>query len=373
MDQPLPDRSQELWTSLTRNLPPVRVVKGLAPSMSAWSEPDDALTAAALGAARQTPARTPMDRELWKECDDPRGMFLFVWGFDHKGRPADFPVPGSRKLRLLACNVVRMRFHRDRVDASDDCWGNLVANEQWADGAWADGPPPAALFSFGPFAHHKAVNPADLCWVVTDTRPWNTPDQSRPPFSTNDRVEVAAIVRDMMGDPWSLPKTETVEESCPHCRGAGEVRDQWSADLTRCPACDGLKFIRRPRSPWADPTAVALAHAAYDSRREDGTLDGIAVQILADRVEENGCDEPELLRHLREGDTCLKCGGSGSYHSSVTSDGRFDHPCLGCAGTGRAPHRRGCWAIDLMRLQPPERPRYGLMNPADVPGAAPFG
>jgi hypothetical protein len=63
------------------------------------------------------------------------------------------------------------------------------------------------------------------------------------------------------------------------------------------------------------PQVVALAQAAYDNRDlPSGTLDPARLAVLADALEEAGCDQADLLAHLR----------------------------------GPGPHVRGCWAVDLL-------------------------
>jgi hypothetical protein len=66
---------------------------------------------------------------------------------------------------------------------------------------------------------------------------------------------------------------------------------------------------------WRTPDAVALARAAYDERQlPAGTLDTARLVVLADALEEAGCDSADLLNHLRQpGD-----------------------------------HVRGCWAVDAI-------------------------
>jgi hypothetical protein len=59
---------------------------------------------------------------------------------------------------------------------------------------------------------------------------------------------------------------------------------------------------------WNDGTVVKLAQGIYDDRAFD------RLPVLADALEEAGCDNAEILSHLR---------GSG-------------------------PHVRGCWAVDLL-------------------------
>jgi hypothetical protein len=66
---------------------------------------------------------------------------------------------------------------------------------------------------------------------------------------------------------------------------------------------------------WRTPDVVALAEAAYDERLlPSGHLDPARLSILADALEDAGCDDAKLLRHLR----------------------------------GPGPHTRGCFVIDLL-------------------------
>jgi hypothetical protein len=59
---------------------------------------------------------------------------------------------------------------------------------------------------------------------------------------------------------------------------------------------------------WRSPTVAALAGAIYDERAFD------RLPILADALEEAGCDHPDVLAHCR----------------------------------GDGPHVRGCWVVDLV-------------------------
>jgi hypothetical protein len=74
----------------------------------------------------------------------------------------------------------------------------------------------------------------------------------------------------------------------------------------------------RPVTPdpaWSTPQVVALAQAAYGQRElPAGTLDTARLAVLADALEEAGCDQADLLAHLR----------------------------------GPGPHVRGCWVLDLV-------------------------
>jgi hypothetical protein len=66
---------------------------------------------------------------------------------------------------------------------------------------------------------------------------------------------------------------------------------------------------------WLTPPVRKLAQAAYDNRLlPSGLLDNAGLAILADALEEAGCDNADILSHLR----------------------------------GPGEHVRGCWVVDLL-------------------------
>ncbi len=89
-----------------------------------------------------------------------------------------------------------------------------------------------------------------------------------------------------------------------------EDRDQANRDLAVLLRCIfGNPFRPVAFDPrWRSETAVALATGIYDLRAFD------RLPILADALEDAGCDSLDLLNHLR----------------------------------GPGPHARGCWAVDVV-------------------------
>jgi hypothetical protein len=77
-------------------------------------------------------------------------------------------------------------------------------------------------------------------------------------------------------------------------------------------------FHHQPRRPtfrqWRVPEVLTLAQAIYSRQGPTGALEGDALLVLSDAVEEAGCTDADLLAHLRS---------------------------LG-------QHVRGCWALDLV-------------------------
>jgi hypothetical protein len=118
-------------------------------------------------------------------------------------------------------------------------------------------------------------------------RIWQTPGkQNRDRWAEDDAIRLAAtaaeggvqaaLLRDLFGNP---------------CR-----------PVTLSPA-------------WRTPEVLALAQAAYDNRTlPAGTLEPARLSVLADALVDAGCDNGDLLGHLR----------------------------------GQGPHVRGCWAVDLL-------------------------
>ena len=65
---------------------------------------------------------------------------------------------------------------------------------------------------------------------------------------------------------------------------------------------------RRASSAWLTPTVAAIAAGTYQDRAFD------RLPVLADALEDAGCDQSELLAHCRSG----------------------------------GPHVLGCWVVDLL-------------------------
>ena len=86
--------------------------------------------------------------------------------------------------------------------------------------------------------------------------------------------------------------------------------------------CDLIRdIVGNPYQPVAlnpasrTPTVTALATAAYEGRHlPAATLDRDRLAVLADALEDAGCDNADILTHLR----------------------------------GPGPHVRGCWALDIL-------------------------
>jgi hypothetical protein len=168
------------------------------------------------------------------------------------------PLATERKLLLFACECQRRIWHLLEADAPSRTW--VVPLESYADGHLA-----------------RTLLPADL-------------------------VEVAAID---VANRWARDAI-LVNFRASHSLDGDEIRAQ--ATLAR-DLFGPLPFRPVALSPeWRTDTAVALARQMYESR------DFGAMAILADALQDAGCDSADVLDHCR----------------------------------GPGPHVRGCWVVDLV-------------------------
>jgi hypothetical protein len=220
-----------------------------------------------------------MTEREWQGCDDPEMMLEFL-----EGKASD------RKVRLFACACWRHLFEQLAVSP----WGRKAVDVA---GLFADGKvgldelqeAEAAATSTGASAAASAKGGAHAAYLSADLAKYAVRDhasvivpaeEDHPAFAAGGEVEVAKerwaqanLLRDIFGNPLRL---------------LPQVNPAWLA--------------------WEGGTVPKLAAAVYDERAFD------RLPVLADALEEAGCDAVELLDHLR----------------------------------GPGPHVRGCWAVDLL-------------------------
>jgi hypothetical protein len=267
----------------------------------------------------------------WNLSSDPRGMLEFLRG----------NVRGNeRKLRLFSVAVVRrvwgfltearsmravdsverladgLASPEEHKAAADDAWDAVPQSYEAARAGWKIAPWYAARAASGVAFLHDAIWDTALytAWsaaaaVATEGLDWED--------GTWDRALRAAWVASgydpLEGEDWDeVRSSDAVWEmgwdsftSFP--RWATERREQ--AALLR-DVFGPLPFRQVRIDPsWRTPNVVALAATSYEERRFDD------LPVLADALDEAGCDDPEILGHLRQ------------------------------PGPG---HIRGCWALDLV-------------------------
>ena len=204
-----------------------------------------------------------MNEAEWLACADPQKMLAFLRG-----------KASERKLRLLACACCRRGWPLLADERSRQA---VEVAEQYADGI-VNGRGLRFAFSCAADAFAYAA-------------PTHTADAQAAAGAANAaRPEAGYYAR------YVTPRKEH----------PGPLRDLFGP----------LPFRPVTVSPgWQTPQVVAQAQAAYDERElPAGTLNITRLAVLADALEDAGCDQADLLAHLR--------------------------------GTGL--HVRGCWAVDLL-------------------------
>jgi len=219
-----------------------------------------------------------MTESEWLACTDPQQILEFV-----RDRASD------RKRRLFTCACCRRVWDaltdqrsRSAVEAAERYADGLAGREELAAQAEAAEAPASAVasarareavVSLVPHVTQAALAAAGERADATIWAAWATSEATRVP--DQERRHQCALLRDLF-NPFR-PVT--------------------------------------PEPAWSTPQVVALAQAAHEQRElPAGTLDTARLAVLADALEEAGCDQADLLAHLR----------------------------------GPGPHVRGCWAVDLL-------------------------
>jgi hypothetical protein len=213
----------------------------------------------------------------WLACTDPRAMLAFLGD-----RASD------RRLRLFACGCCRAvwdrltEFSRTAVGVAERYADGLAGGEELDTAGWTvenrldlfpgEVPFDPGFWACGRRIGHDAGECARRC-ADTTAPGWEFVDADydarRASRAAEAAVAQAVLARDIFGNPF---RPVTADPS------------------------------------WLTITVVALARQVYE------TSDFSAMPILADALQDAGCDNAEVLGHLR----------------------------------GPGPHARGCWVIDLV-------------------------
>jgi hypothetical protein len=212
-----------------------------------------------------------MTESEWLECTDPTPMLEFLRG-----------KASERKLRLLCVALCR---HIWDLLTDADCRNAVEVTERFADGLATQDELESAY-----------SNTTTATTAANKAAGW-TADS---PFQFYHASETAVCVLDAV----------TLFAR----RSSFDVENQIHIGIL-------LDLFGNPFRPvsidpdWLTPTVITLAQSAYEERiMPTGELDAARLAVLSDALEESGCDDEEILNHLRS------------------------------AG----PHVRGCWAIDLL-------------------------
>ena len=207
-----------------------------------------------------------MTEAEWLEAGDPLAMLRFL-----DKRLSD------RKFRLFACACCRRFWHmlscppaQPAVEAAERYADGLISGRQLADIAcdrWSEIEPIAGISADKVLRAVQAAAAVSRGYRAAIWESFGYIQQV-----DEDQRAQANLLRDLAGNPYRTPHLQ--------------------------PAC----------LTWNDSTVVRIAQAIYDDRAFNH------LPILADALEDAGCDDAVLLAHCR----------------------------------GAGPHVRGCWAVDLL-------------------------
>jgi hypothetical protein len=135
-----------------------------------------------------------------------------------------------------------------------------------------------------------------------------------------DGANAGAVLFTLLGSWWGSTERDIDEAKHSPSRSRWLDESVWVSECARmcqivreCFA-DVFDRVKLDRS-WLTTTVRELAESAYHNRDPDeGTLEPVRLAVLADALQDAGCDSSTLLDHLR----------------------------------GPGPHVRGCWALDLV-------------------------
>jgi hypothetical protein len=245
-----------------------------------------------------------MTEEQWLSCTDPTPMLR--WLRTQEGKLSE------RKGRLFACACGRGIWHLLTEQRSRDA---VERAERYADGL--DGE--ASLLS----AHQAATHAYQSARTpVSRASCRSAVDCTAPEFFPRERYSARNdLVLTGVADA-AAEAGEAAAQALAFTIDSVVLSAAWSAALANVKGTQsqvlrdicGNPFRPRPGLDaawlgWGGGTVVSLARAVYEERRWGET------PVLADALEEAGCDDAEMLGHLRR------------------------------QGPG---HVRGCWCLDLV-------------------------
>jgi hypothetical protein len=250
-----------------------------------------------------------MDEREWMTCTSPQEMLEYL-----KGKASD------RKLRLFACACCRRIWHHLSDHRSREA---IEVSEQYADGLvvrdrlqGAETPAAIATFdAWGPaysascaaaLAATASIREKDLAPALYAAVRAAEAVASQAAETAHRAAEGAtASSNTIMLFEATAREAKTVAEADEHADQAALLREIFGNPF-RPAAID---------STWRTPTVLSLAQAAYENRiLPAGELDTSRLAILADALEDAGCNSADILAHLR----------------------------------APGPHVRGCWPVDLL-------------------------
>jgi hypothetical protein len=177
--------------------------------------------------------------------------------------------------------------------------------------------------SIKPHEDHHEVIASTIEEVGTYTYP-ETGETVGPAWLLRDcsvkdqyKERAAALLRDIAGNPW---------------------RRHWRSDQLKNSSQESRVLWVQPVLTWREGTVLRIAQAIEESRDFD------RMPILADALQEAGCEDDDVLCHCRGQERCPECGGRSGGEQVYC---QRSPNCTGWIAL-RGPHVRGCHVVDLL-------------------------
>jgi hypothetical protein len=220
----------------------------------------------------------------WLVSADPREMFDFIAG-----------NTSERKLRLFACACCRQVWPEMEKDITFQKAIELA--EQFADGLVSQ----ATMLA----ASEAADEASQLAFDRNDAIGCCAGGAALFAAAENIREEAGSVIVNVL---YTLPETDSHGQSQLRTRLATLLRDAVRIPSTSVGSL--AKWLT-----WNDGCVNKIAQAIYETPGLPvGVLDNGRIGVLADALEDAGCDDADILAHCR----------------------------------GDGPHVRGCWVVDLL-------------------------
>jgi hypothetical protein len=227
-----------------------------------------------------------MTEAEWLACEDPTEMLLFI-----KQRRGMRKHTKQRKQRLFSVACCRRIWH---LIVNDQCWRCIEAVERFADDQATSEELQAAEADATAIWLKNAANNALLAC-------------NQLFWKNNDGLHISASTISAVFEEEQAKANKPVDPLGGRKRGASPSEEREQCRLLRC--IFGNPFQPPAMSTvWLTPTVSAMAREMYVDREFS------AMPILADALQDAGCDDANILDHCR----------------------------------GPGPHVRGCCVVDLL-------------------------
>jgi hypothetical protein len=229
----------------------------------------------------------------WLACQEPQDMLIFIK--QHRGMRSQKKQRNQRLFSVACCRRIWPLIVNDR---SRRC---VEVFERFADGQATD-------------EERQAAEAESRATWLTDAADDTLLACLHLFGKSNDGLRVSTTTISAVFTQQQREAGRTADVMGGRRRGACPSEEREQCTLLRCIFGNPFRTFTM-HSAWQTSTVRSLAQATYEERLlPSGHLDPARLAVLTDALEDAGCDDAEILGHLRS----------------------------------PGPHVRGCWPVDLL-------------------------